>query len=141
MVYSVQTMPAEDEHIPPLMLSPSVTIVKDNNEEFTMDQDTETKRSTLRTATTTATESSTDTAPASPVNPSAAARIREHVNKFKSSRIVKKDELLAGLRIEADLLRQDIAAAENCNCGPDTKCNHHDAEIRCYSDRLTETIA
>ena len=54
---------------------------------------------------------------------------------------MQKDELLVGLKIEADLLRQDIVAAENCQCGPDAECNHNNNEVRCYSNRLDETIA
>jgi len=138
MVFSVRTLPTKDEHVPPLALPALVVNAKVNNEpnEFAMNQDTETPTSNTATAT----NGSTNTAPASPMIPSAVTKIREHIDKFKSSRIVKKDELLAGLRIEADLLRQDIAAAENCQCGPDTECNHNNEEIRCYSNRLNETI-
>ena len=139
MVYSVQTMPTNDEHVPPLELSSPVAIIKTEDElsKHTMDQDTET--STPNTAT--ATDNSTDTVPTSPVTQGAATKLGEHIERFRKSRIVKKDELLAGLKIEADLLRKDIAAAEDCKCGPDTECDHKDEEKRCYSDRLTETIA
>ena len=131
MVYSVQTTPADNEHISPLALF-LVTIIKteDGLSKHTMDQDTET--STLNTATTT--DNSTDTVPTSPVTQGAATRLREHIEQLRNSQIVKKHELLASLRMEVDLLQKDNATTENCKCGPDTECNH------CYSDHLTKTI-
>ena len=77
MVYLVQTMPADNEHIPPLALSSPVAIVKTEDElsKHAMDEDTET--STLNTAI--ATDNSTDTVPTSPVTQGAATKLGEHI--------------------------------------------------------------
>jgi hypothetical protein len=69
----------------------------------------------------------TDTAPSSPT----IAEGEKRVNRFERSRMVGKEELLASLRMEAEYLQEDLAAAEACNSN----------EVYNYAQRLEETIS